>query len=73
MIKLQLTVSKICARLKVEGLRGDLVTCRTAKALAAFESRKEVTLDDVERVICLCLTHRMRKDPLDPIDSSTPL
>jgi magnesium chelatase subunit I len=53
----------------VDGLRGDIVTNRAAKALAAFESRTEVTVDDIRRVITLCLRHRLRKDPLESIDS----
>jgi magnesium chelatase subunit I len=56
--ELKLTISDICSRLNVDGLRGDIVTNRACKALVAFEGRKEVTLKDVERVISLCLNHR---------------
>jgi magnesium chelatase subunit I len=28
-----------------------------------------VTVDDIRRVIVLCLRHRLRKDPLETIDS----
>jgi magnesium chelatase subunit I len=28
-----------------------------------------VTVDDIRRVIVLCLRHRLRKDPLESIDS----
>lgn len=55
----------------MDGLRGDLVVTRSARALVALEGRKEVTLGDVQRVISLCINHRLRKDPLDPIDSGT--
>eukprot|EP00210_Caulerpa_lentillifera_P001607 g1545.t1 len=68
---IKLAVAKICGRLKIEGLRGDIVACRASKALVALEGGQEVTLDDIERVICLALTHRMRKDPLDPIDTGS--
>jgi magnesium chelatase subunit I len=34
-----------------------------------LEGRTEVTVDDVRRVITLCLRHRLRKDPLESIDS----
>jgi magnesium chelatase subunit I len=47
------------------------VTNRAAKALAAFEGRTEVTVDDIQRVIVLCLRHRLRKDPLETIDSGS--
>jgi magnesium chelatase subunit I len=50
-------------------LRGDIVTNRAAKALTAFEGRTQVTVDDIRRVITLCLRHRLRKDPLESIDS----
>jgi len=62
-------ISQVCAELDVDGLRGDIVTNRAAKALAAFEGRVEVTLEDIQRVITLCLRHRLRKDPLESIDS----
>jgi magnesium chelatase subunit I len=44
------------------------VTNRAAKALAAFEGRSEVTAQDIFQVIPLCF-HRLRKDPLETIDS----
>lgn len=62
-------ISEVCAELDVDGLRGDIVTNRAAKAIAAYEGRTEVTLDDIRRVIVLCLRHRLRKDPLESIDS----
>ena len=65
----QLKISQICSELKIEGLRGDIVSTRAAKALAAFESRTEVTLDDIKRTISLCLRHRLRRDPMESITS----
>ena len=62
-------ISEICSELDVDGLRGDLVTNRAAKALAAFEGHTTVTPDDIYRIIPLCLRHRLRKDPLESIDS----
>jgi magnesium chelatase subunit I len=66
---LRLKISGVCAALEVDGLRGDIVTNRAAKALAALEGRSEVTVADIRRVISLCLRHRLRKDPLETIDS----
>jgi magnesium chelatase subunit I len=66
---LRVKISEICSELDVDGLRGDIVTNRAAKAIAAFEGRTEVTVDDIRRVIVLCLRHRLRKDPLESIDS----
>lgn len=65
----QFKISQVCSQLHVEGLRGDLVSTRAAKALAAFEGRTEVRLDDIERTIVLCLRHRLRKDPMDTLSS----
>jgi magnesium chelatase subunit I len=66
---LRVKISQVCAELDVDGLRGDIVTNRAAKALAAFEGHPEVSVDDIRRVIVLCLRHRLRKDPLESIDS----
>jgi magnesium chelatase subunit I len=65
----QLKISQICSELEIEGLRGDIVSTRAAKALAAFENRKEVTLEDIKRTITLCLRHRLRRDPMESINS----
>lgn len=62
-------ISQICSELNVDGLRGDMVTSRAAKALVAFENRNEVTAKDIYTVITMCLRHRLRKDPLETIDS----
>ena len=55
---LQVLISDICSRLEVDGLRGDIVVNRAAKALVAFEGRSEVQEADIEKVISLCLNHR---------------
>jgi len=65
----QLKIAQICSELEIEGLRGDLVITRAAKALAAYETRTEVTRDDIRRVIVLCLRHRLRRDPMDLMNS----
>ena len=66
---LRIKVSQVCSELNVDGLRGDIVTNRASQAIAAFEQRVQVTPQDVFRVIPLCLRHRLRKDPLESIDS----
>lgn len=62
-------ISQICSELDVDGLRGDIVTNRASQALAAFEGRTQATPQDIFRIIPLCLRHRLRKDPLESIDS----
>jgi magnesium chelatase subunit I len=66
---LRVKISEICSILDVDGLRGDIVTNRAAKAYAAYNKRTEVELDDIKTIITLCLRHRLRKDPLETIDS----
>jgi magnesium chelatase subunit I len=66
---LRVKISEVCSTLDVDGLRGDIVTNRAAKAYAAYENRTKVTVSDIEKIITLCLRHRLRKDPLESIDS----
>lgn len=66
---LRVKISKVCAELNVDGLRGDIVTNRAARALAALKGRDKVTSEDIATVIPNCLRHRLRKDPLESIDS----
>jgi magnesium chelatase subunit I len=67
--ELRVKISQVCSQLDVDGLRGDIVTNRAAKAFAAFDNRTEVTVEDIAKIITLCLRHRLRKDPLESIDS----
>ena len=66
---LRVKISEICSILDVDGLRGDIVTNRAAKAYAAYNKREKVEVKDIETIISLCLRHRLRKDPLETIDS----
>ena len=66
---LRIKISQVCSTLNIDGLRGDIVTNRAAKALTCFEERQQVTPEDIFRVLPLCLRHRLRKDPLETIDS----
>jgi len=42
-------ISQICSELNVDGIRGDIVTNRASKAIAAFEGRSEVAVEDIYR------------------------
>lgn len=66
---IRVKISQVCSELNVDGLRGDIVSNRAAKALAALKGREEVATEDVMTVIPNCLRHRLRKDPLESIDS----
>jgi magnesium chelatase subunit I len=66
---LRVKISEVCSQLDVDGLRGDIVTNRAAKAYASYNGRTKVTVNDIATIITLCLRHRLRKDPLESIDS----
>jgi magnesium chelatase subunit D len=55
----------LCLRLNVDGHRGEITIARAARALAAFEGRREATTADVRRVASMSLRHRLRRDPLE--------
>ena len=58
-------ITAVCAAFDVDGLRADLVTARTAVALAAWYGRDHVTDDDIRRAAELALPHRRRRNPFD--------
>ena len=60
-----LRIAGACARLGVDGVRGDIVSARTAQALAALEGADEVGPEHVRRAAALALAHRRRSHPLD--------
>jgi magnesium chelatase subunit D len=59
-----LRITGACARLGVDGVRGDIVCARAAAALAALEGETEVSPEHVRRAALLALAHRRRRDPL---------
>jgi magnesium chelatase subunit D len=61
-------ITGACARLGVDGVRGDIVSARAAQALAALEGVDEVDEEHVRRAAALALAHRRRRDPLDGSD-----
>jgi magnesium chelatase subunit D len=58
-------ITTACATLGVDGLRGDLVTARTAVAHAAWRGDSTVTERDVREAARLALPHRLRRGPFD--------
>ncbi len=58
-------ICAVCGAFEVDGLRADLVTARTAIALAAWHDREEVGAEDVRQAARLALPHRRRRDPFD--------
>ena len=53
-------VASACIRLHVDGHRPDISTIRASKALAAFEERRAVTVEDVMRVAIMAVGYRTR-------------
>lgn len=64
-------IAELCIALQVDGHRGELTVSRAARGLAAFEGRTSVDVDDVKRVATMSLRHRLRKDPLERVDSGS--
>jgi len=60
-----LRITGACARLAVDGVRGDIVCARAARALAALDGAGEVGEEHVRRAAALAIAHRRRRDPLD--------
>ncbi len=47
--------------------RAEIVTVRTAKAIAALDGRRKVTFEDLKKAMELALPHRLRDKPFDKI------
>ena len=58
-----------CLKLGVDGHRADIVTLKTARALAAYEGRTKVTSDDVAASAEMALPHRVRRTPFDRVET----
>jgi len=56
-------VAQICMDMAVDGHRADIIMVRTAKTIAAYHGRTEVTEDDVREAAELVLSHRARSQP----------
>ena len=60
-------IASYCLDVGVDGHRGDIIILKTAKTLAAYEGRTEVTGADIEKAAGLALPHRVRRQPLQDI------
>jgi magnesium chelatase subunit D len=58
-------IAGTCARLRVDGMRADIVCARTATALAALHGADEVSEDEISSAAMLALGHRRRRGPLE--------
>lgn len=62
--------ARLCMALGTDGLRGELVLLRAARAFAALEGDKDVGDRHVMRVAAPALRHRLRRNPLDDAGST---
>ena len=56
------SIAELTASFGLEGHRADIVIFKTARALAAFENRTEITGDDISRAAELAIPHRIVPD-----------
>ena len=57
-------IAQCCLDVGVDGHRGDIIILKTAKTLAAYESRNQVYSEDIQTAADLALPHRVRRQPL---------
>ncbi|MGB6063649.1 MAG: ATP-binding protein [Desulfomonilaceae bacterium] len=62
-------IASACLKLGVDGHRADIVTLKTARAIAAYKGRKRVISEDVLAAAELALPHRVRRTPFDGVAS----
>ncbi len=60
-------VASYCLEVGVDGHRGDIIIMKTAKTLAAYNDRLQVTKEDIDAAAELALLHRVRRQPLQDI------
>jgi len=58
-------IAETCVQMGVMTHRAEITIVRTAKTIAAFNGREEVTVEDVREAMALALPHRMRKKPFE--------
>ncbi|MCB2190083.1 MAG: ATP-binding protein [Deltaproteobacteria bacterium] len=68
--QIMLRIAQACLQVGVDGHRGDIITLKTAKALAAWQGRVQVEAADVDRALELVLPHRVRRKPFEEVASS---
>ena len=56
-------IVNVCIESGVDGHRGDIAMMKVASTLAAYNGRKNVTLEDLKDTADMVLLHRMKKTP----------
>lgn len=60
-------IAQISIEIGVDGHRADIIMMKTAKTVAAFHRRTEVTYDDLEESADMALQHRVRRKPFEDV------
>ncbi|MFN3921519.1 MAG: magnesium chelatase ATPase subunit I, partial [Caldimicrobium sp.] len=58
-------IVKLTIELELDGHRGDIVIIKTARALAAYYQKEEITLDEIRIAAKFALNHRIKKLPFE--------
>lgn len=64
-------IARLCLALGSDGLRGELTLMRAARAVAAIDGAPSVEDAHIRAVAVPALRHRLRRNPLDDVGSTT--
>jgi len=62
--------ARLCAAVGTDGVRGELALLRGARALAAYDGARHVTIDHLRTIAPSALRHRLRRNVLDDVGST---
>jgi magnesium chelatase subunit I len=64
------SAAQLCAAVGTDGVRGELALLRGARALAAYEGARSVTVEHLRTIAPSALRHRLRRNVLDDVGST---
>lgn len=64
------SAAQLCAAVGTDGVRGELALLRGARALAAFDGARSVTVEHLRSIATSALRHRLRRNVLDDVGST---
>ena len=70
--ELMLQIARHCLEVGTDGHRGDIITLKTAKTLAAWQGRLKAEPQDVDRAVQMVLPHRIRRQPFQEVAAGVP-
>ncbi len=65
--EIMLAIAKECLAVGTDGHRGDIITLKTAKTLAAWQGQTEVEPAHLDKALALVLPHRVRRKPFEEV------